>query len=83
MYKGVDWFGPGGKAWPANWFKRAATFACLLILPSCTLPEAANVRRVAIAGGIGYLTGGQAGAITAAAAEFQRTNAKNPQNIKP
>jgi hypothetical protein len=21
MYKGVDWFGPGGKAWPASWCK--------------------------------------------------------------
>jgi hypothetical protein len=24
MFKGVDWFGPGGKAWPSSWFKRAA-----------------------------------------------------------
>lgn len=23
MYKGVDWFGPGGKAWPTNWFKKS------------------------------------------------------------
>lgn len=24
MFTGVDWFGPGGKAWPSSWFKRAA-----------------------------------------------------------
>lgn len=62
---------------------KTALIACLFILPSCTLPDAANVRRVAIAGGVGYLTGGQAGAITAAAAELQRTSAKNPRRVQP
>ena len=63
--------------------KTALLITCMLILPSCTLLEPANERRVAIAGDVGYLTGGQAGAITAAAAEIQRTSAKNPRRMQP
>lgn len=46
---------------------------------SCTTAEAQAVRRVALAGGLGYLEGGKVGAIAGAAAEVRRlTSAKNP-----
>jgi len=53
------------------------------ILSSCTVQDSSNVKRIAVAGGVGYLTGGKAGAISAATAEFGRTSAKSPRNIQP
>ena len=56
-------------------------FGLLLALfhVSCTTPEAQALRRVAIAGGIGYLEGGKVGAIAGAAnAARLLTSAKNP-----
>ena len=55
----------------------------IFCLSSCTTQDSANLKRVAVAGGVGYLTGGQAGAITAAAAELGKTSAKSPRNIQP
>jgi tRNA A37 threonylcarbamoyladenosine modification protein TsaB len=52
-------------------------------LSSCTVQDSSDVKRIAVAGGVGYLTGGKAGAISAAAAEFGRTSAKSPRNIQP
>ena len=52
-------------------------------LSSCSIANSSNVKRIAVAGGVGYLTGGQAGAITAAATEFSKVSAKSPRNIQP
>lgn len=50
---------------------------CLLF--SCTTPERQAVRRVTLAGGIGYLEGGKVGAIAGAVGEVRKlTSAKNP-----
>ncbi len=51
---------------------------------SCTTPEAQSLRRVAIAGGIGYLEGGKVGAIAGAAAEARKlTSAKAVHPVQP
>jgi tRNA A37 threonylcarbamoyladenosine modification protein TsaB len=63
--------------------KYLSLFLLVSTLSSCTVQDSSNVKRIAVAGGVGYLTGGKAGAISAAAAEFGRTSAKSPRNIQP
>lgn len=63
--------------------KYLSIFLLVSTLSSCSITDSSNVKRIAVAGGVGYLTGGQAGAISAAAAEFGRTSAKSPRNIQP
>lgn len=58
-----------------------AIFGLLLMLfhISCSAPEAQAVRQIVVAGGLGYLEGGKAGAITGVAVEARRmTSDKQP-----
>jgi hypothetical protein len=85
MYAGVRNLGPGGRLRPSSWFRRAASLAALLVLPSCAgdIAGLSREERLTLYGGAAMLAGKPELAAVAYALRKPSTAAKQPREVAP